>query len=159
MGYRDDFYVVANIIGYSGRLDTHPTVYFLTNLEYGCITQTHGYSQNVGRNAVCSANGYTIGNEMVRGELKLLEKLNGVAFHESRSILTRVPQGDANTMAILAQSIWKYSDEKYISDYTPEDHEQIADSEDTLRAALTGLAGARAGLAHVPPSQMKGSGT
>jgi hypothetical protein len=90
MGYRDDFYMVQYIIGYSGNLHDFPTVYFRKGNEYGHITQKHPCPQNVGRMAVRSSADYWIGNEPVHGTLKLLEKENGVVFHESRSTLTEV---------------------------------------------------------------------
>ncbi len=159
MGYRDDFYVAANIVGYSGRLESFPSVYFLTTQEYGHITQEHDYSQNVGRSKVHSARGYTIGNEMVGSVLKLVEKMNGRIFHESRTTLTTVDQNDAETMAVLGQVIWKYQDQKYITDFSRADRTQIRASQNALRTALAGLGAGRAGLAHVDPSHMKGSGT
>jgi len=48
MGYRDDFYRTANIIGYSGQIDSFPSVYFQSSSEYGHITQMHFYPQNDG---------------------------------------------------------------------------------------------------------------
>ena len=89
MGYRDDFYMVQYIIGYSGNLHAFPTVYFRKGNEYGHITQKHPCPQNVGRMAVRSSADYWIGSEPGQGTLKLLEKENGVVFHESRSTLPR----------------------------------------------------------------------
>jgi len=116
MGYRDDFYRTANIIGYSGQIDSFPSVYFQSSSEYGHITQMHFYPQNVGRMKVESAVGYTIGNERIKGVLKLVEKLNGKIFHESRSTLTRIGLGHQD-FALLEQAIWRYPAEKYISEF------------------------------------------
>lgn len=52
MGYRDDFYTVANIVGYTGELNRSPTVYFRHGNETGRITQYHRDIGNVGRNTV-----------------------------------------------------------------------------------------------------------
>lgn len=133
MGYRDDFYCAANVIGYSGQLQSFPTVYFQTKTGYGHITQEHDLSQNVGRNAVEDGTGYTIGNEMVNGVLKLVEKKNGHIFHESRSTLTKVGQNDQNTLAVLTQAIWKCPEEKYISAFSKKDLLQIGASENAKK--------------------------
>jgi len=129
MGYRDDFYMVQNILGYSGNLNDFPTVYFQKGDEYGHITQKHGDSQNVGRMEVYKSASYWIGNEMVRGKLKLVEKVNGTIIHESRSILTKVDTFDPmnkDTVALLAQSIYdRDAGEKYISSYSHEDFYKI----------------------------------
>jgi hypothetical protein len=129
MGYRDDFYMVQNIIGYSGNLNDFPTVYFQKGDEYGHITQKHPDSQNVGRMEVYKSAGYWIGNEMVGSTLKLVEKVNGKIFHESRSTLTKVDTFDPSnrdTVALLAQSIYnRDAGEKYISSYSDKDFDTI----------------------------------
>jgi hypothetical protein len=129
MGYRDDFYMVQYIIGYTGTLHSFPTVYFKKGDEYGHITQKHDISQNVGRMEVNSANGYSIRNEMVDGQLKLVERENGEIFHVSRSTLTTVDvfnPTEKATVAILAQAIYnRDAGEKYISDYGDEDFDKI----------------------------------
>jgi hypothetical protein len=158
MAYRDDFYNVDNIIGYSGDLHKFPTVYFLTSKEYGHITQEHGYDQNVGRQEVCDAKGYTIGNEPVKGELKLLEKVNGEVIHESRTTLTRVTKSDADAFAICSQAIWKYQNEKYISTFSKDVQKGIAATDKKKMALNKEIKRGPLGLEHVPPSMMKGSG-
>lgn len=135
MGYRDDFYAVGNIIGYSGSLHSFPTVYFQTANEYGHITQKHDTSQNVGRMEVSQANGYSIGNETIQGQLRLVERVGGKAIHVSRSTLTRVPASDAATLAILAQAIWKYDGEKYITHYDEETFDMM-DAAANAKAAM-----------------------
>jgi hypothetical protein len=66
MGYRDDFYVVRNIIGYTGRIsfDLPPTIYFYdcTRKLLGHITQYHPNYENIGRQKVIVAIGYLIFN-------------------------------------------------------------------------------------------------
>ncbi len=137
MGYKDNFYRVQNIIGYSGDLNNCPTVYFQSPWEFGHITQAHGTSQNVGRQQVLSAVGYWIGNEDVGGgDIRLVEKTNGVAFHTSRSTFT--PVTDA-TRGTLAQALTKYSGGKYISDYNDEIFDAIDASADAKGRVLQEL--------------------
>jgi hypothetical protein len=158
MGYRDDFYCVDNIIGYSGSLHEFPTVYFLTSKEYGHITQEHGYGQNVGRQEVGDAAGYSIGNESVNGVLKLLEKKNGRVFHESRTTLTKVTKNDADAFAVCSQAVWKYQDEKYISNFSKDVRDDIKATDKAKKALNKEIRRGPLGLEHVPPSMMKGSG-
>src|SRR5210317_838788 len=114
MGYRDDFYVAENLIGYTGDLHSFPTVYFKKGDEFGHITQKHDSGTNVGRGSVRKDSTYTIGNEMVKGKMKLLEKRRGKVFHQSRSTLTRIDDMTPDDKAIVLQAIWTYTDEKYI---------------------------------------------
>lgn len=158
MAYRDDFYHVDNIYGYSGSLHEFPTVYFLSSEEFGHITQEHVTSQNVGRQAVEDADGYSIGNETVNGVLKLVEKMDGRVFHESRTTLTRVSKSDTDAFAICSQAIWKYQDEKYISSYSKDTHKQLAETKKNKRALNKELLKGPLGLERVKPSMMKGSG-
>ncbi|HUO23133.1 MAG TPA: hypothetical protein VMU59_11510 [Caulobacteraceae bacterium] len=127
MGYRDDFYIVDNIIGYSGSLSDFPSVYFQTKGEFGHITQKHPSSQNVGRSIVQHAAGYKIENVMVKGQLKLLESMNGAVFHESRSTLKRVAELSAADKAIVAQSIWQCKLQKQIDFWSEDDFDLIDD--------------------------------
>lgn len=126
MGYRDDFYCVGNIIGYSGKLNDYPTVYFQSDTEWGHITQKHPYSQNVGRQSVEDATHYSIGNEMVNGTLKLVEKIRGHIIHESRSTLTPVDPNNFETvdfraLGILTQSIRNCPNMKYMPGFSSAD--------------------------------------
>lgn len=135
MGYRDDFYMVQNIIGYTGDLHDFPTVYFLKGDEFGHITQKHAESQNVGRMEVYSSNKYFIGNELVNGSKRLVEKINGKVIHTSRSTLTKVDvfePANKETVALLAQSIYgRDQGEKYISGWSNKDFDMV----DKARAA------------------------
>jgi hypothetical protein len=108
MGYRDDFYIVENMFGYTGKISEKPTVYFVTATEYGRITQDHENKNNIGRNKVRNTDGYTIGNE---GSMAV-ERWRGKIVHKSRHkiiLIRQVPPGD---QAILSQSIWTYKDLK-----------------------------------------------
>jgi hypothetical protein len=129
MGYRDDFYMVKYIIGYTGDLHDFPTVYFQKGDEYGHVTQKHDYPQNVGRMEVRQSNTHSIGNEIHEGTLKLVERDKGKITHVSRSTLTRVNVLDpsaTDTVALLAQSICiAGAGEKYITTYSREDFKKI----------------------------------
>ncbi|MEW7278234.1 hypothetical protein ABW636_06535 [Aquimarina sp. 2201CG1-2-11] len=85
MGYRDDFYIKDNIIGYTGKLGSNPTVYFKKGKEYGHITKYHYFVTNIGRKTVFSADDYTITNTGEDGVAE--EKANGVIFHTSLTLL------------------------------------------------------------------------
>lgn len=142
MGYRDDFYTVGNIIGYSGDLADSPTVYFVHGNEFGHITQRHPSPQNVGRTEVCAARNYTIANEMVGGQLRLLEKVNGNVIHASRSTLTAINPAsvaDADATALLARAIYTWSGEKYISQFTEDDFDKIDVAEAAKGRAMAEL--------------------
>lgn len=144
MGYRDDFYTIGNIVGYTGELNDFPSVYFQTATLRGHITQAHGYVQNVGRQQVESAVGYVLDNELVNGEMKLVEKQNGVIFHESRSTLKRIDPNNFETVSfevlgILAQAIWNHPNEKNISSFSVNDQRMIEHTEAKLQHVLRGL--------------------
>jgi hypothetical protein len=79
MGYRDDFYKEENILGYTGKLGSNPTVYFADAggvnpklqqvgdkqkvvVQFGHITQAHDDPTNVGRERVREAYSYSICN-------------------------------------------------------------------------------------------------
>ncbi|MFT3735388.1 MAG: hypothetical protein QM776_10230 [Rhodocyclaceae bacterium] len=143
MGYRDDFYMVQYIIGYTGSLQDFPTVYFIKGKEFGHITQKHNESQNVGRMEVYSSDAYTIGNEMVDGKLKLVEKIKGKVMHTSRSTLTKVDvfaPPEKETVAILAQAIYGTNrGEKYISGWSREDFKNIKATKAAMSKVLEEL--------------------
>lgn len=141
MGYRDDFYCVENMIGYTGDVHNFPTVYFLKSVTggsfYGHITQKHDMPGNVGRMEVNSQPdpAYTIGNERVRGVLKLVERGNGWQ-HESRSTLKTLGDMSANDAALCAQAIWQCQYEKNITSYSKSDQNKIG-AQMNLKAAIT----------------------
>src|SRR5580692_2502331 len=114
MGYRDDFYAVENVIGYSGKLSSFPTVYFQSATEAGHITQIHDSSQNVGRQAVFSSKGYVIENRKVNGERRLVEFVDGHAMHVSRSTFTAITGMTDGDKGVLYQAIRNNPNEKLI---------------------------------------------
>jgi hypothetical protein len=79
MGYRDDFYIKDNILGYTGTIGKDPTVYFADAggtaprlakvngkdhvlVTFGHITQFHDIADNIGRGAVMESTSYSIYN-------------------------------------------------------------------------------------------------
>jgi hypothetical protein len=130
MGYRDDFYKAENMIGYTGTLHEFPTVYFLTKKEYGHITQKHPHSQNVGRHGVGDAtNGYKIGNQQFpTGEKRMVEKRGKKVMHTSRGVLTPTKYMGDGDKAILLQAIYKWPDEKQITNFNKETRKELADT-------------------------------
>ena len=78
--YEDDFYVKANITGYTGNLNINPTVYFKSGNKFGRITQDHPNKDNIGRNVVRTVLDYTIRNRNGHAE----EYYNGAVRHRSR---------------------------------------------------------------------------
>lgn len=67
MGYRDDFYCIENIIGYTGKLSKRPSVYFYSEASdaYGHITQAHGDQTNIGREIYKVDPNYLIENTQI----------------------------------------------------------------------------------------------
>lgn len=152
MGYRDDFYMVQNIMGYTGKLHDSPTVYFQKGSEYGHITQRHPLNQNVGRMKVHASNTYFIGNEMIEGSLRLVEKIDGKIFHTSRSTLTKVDvfhPANKDTVALLARSIYNGDQgEKYNADRSDKDLDIVDGAEPRVLLLTSG-----GGLGHVSAAQ------
>lgn len=112
MGYRDDFYVAGNIIGYTGDLNNFPTVYFLSLAppEFGHITQDHWLRHNVGRETVHGSTGYTYANEVGSdGSQSLVERIHGRLKHRSRNPFTTVDDQNRGTLiqAIAAVEVQK----------------------------------------------------
>src|SRR5688572_14701187 len=113
MGYRDDFFVVDNIIGYTGKLKDLTTVYFESGGEASHITQQHDIKDNIGREVVFSLEGYGAANTDEGGDkARLLEWMGTRVIHESRNAMISVEGLSANDQALLAQSIWKYTELK-----------------------------------------------
>ena len=114
---RKDFYVPENIIGYTGSLQSSPTVYFLScpwkgfgtyfNCEFGHITQVYPENpHNVGRERVCRAAAYTIQNERgVLHEYACVKIGPGDFLHKSRSPFIEV---DDNSRDVLKKAIRRF---------------------------------------------------
>ena len=141
MGYRDDFYTKDNILGYTGKLDDNPTVYFADAgrmnpktvevdgkqqvvVTFGHITQAHDIPTNVGREQVDESYSYSIHNVMENGEEHAQEAVYGrprgaakathVDFHTSRNRFEAATKGNTE---ILARAIARFPEIKkmYVS--------------------------------------------
>jgi hypothetical protein len=119
MTYRDDFYVVGNMYGYTGQVNDNPTVYFVSATEHGRITQDHPREANIGRDVVKSIEGYYIGNQPdANGVLKCIEYEvceEHEAFdtmHRSRGPLVLISNATPAHRALLSQSIWRHTELK-----------------------------------------------
>jgi hypothetical protein len=104
--YEDGFYVKENIIGYTGKLTSNPTVYFQKGSRFGRITQDHPNPSNIGRNKVRSALDYKISNS---NGGKAQEYYNGAVQHSSRN-----PFKPANFVEkfLLSKAIDRFPDKK-----------------------------------------------
>ena len=80
--YEGSFYVRGNIIGYTGDIESNPTVYFKEGNKFGRITQDHPIASNIGRNLVRTASDYKITNG---SNGKAEEFYNGGVKHRSRN--------------------------------------------------------------------------
>jgi hypothetical protein len=118
MGYRDDFYIAENIIGYTGKIGKSPTVYFKCGQESGHITQYHENDANLGREQVLSDPQYKYGNKFFSdfNETVLFEEWpkHGI-IHRSRNLLTFRDKISKSDFAVLCQVIWLYTKEKKYS--------------------------------------------
>ncbi|HEY1648109.1 MAG TPA: hypothetical protein VGF96_09025 [Terracidiphilus sp.] len=118
MPYRSDFYCAENLIGYTGKLDDFPTVYFFkpSTGEFGHITQKHDVTNNEGREVVMiSDGGYRAVNEDVKdatGKVigRALREYSGDRLiHPSRNEF--IPKAPGNE-GVLLQAILRFVDEK-----------------------------------------------
>ncbi len=118
MGYRDDFYIQANIIGITGDVERLPSVYFQNAQgEYGHITQVHSRDYNWGRTVVRNDPGWHISNvcppDHACGAAVSHEvDGNGRFFHVSRSAFVAVAAMSAGDLDVAAQAIHRCPYEK-----------------------------------------------
>jgi len=96
MTYEEKFYISGNIIGYTGDIDSNPTVYFLNGNRFGRITQSHSDKDNIGRNKVREYSDYKIENNK---DEKAQEYYNGKTRHTSRSKFIKVTEGTRSKLA------------------------------------------------------------
>jgi hypothetical protein len=108
MPYETDFYVKSNIIGYTGDLNSNPTVYFRSGNRFGRITQAHDHQDNIGRNKVREYADYALTNNTSG---KAEEYYNGKVRHKSRSAFVPL-NGNQNTLNTLAQAITAFPNAK-----------------------------------------------
>jgi hypothetical protein len=129
MGYRDDFYIKENIIGYTGFLCNKASVYFKKTLpsgeiEYGHITQYHEDPNNIGRGKVHKAKHYEIRNTKgydVKdyGAVAIPDKdkwhsteiANGQNMHDSREPFTAINNPSVQVY-VLSSAIYLFKDKK-----------------------------------------------
>lgn len=121
LAYRPDFYTPENIIGHTGKLHEHPTVYFRDGDEFGHITQTHQYGWNVGRERVGreirGRRYYHIENQTINGALRAVEFFVDRSgrvdvFHYSRNPFIDCSRANTDQLAILASAIWRFQERK-----------------------------------------------
>ena len=119
MGYRDDFYIVENIVGYTGKLGKSPTVYFKKGDETGHITQYHELDSNVGREEVLSDPGYRYDGTMyddINKKNVLYEEWPKYRIeHWSRNPLIPRDKIDKGDFSILCQAIYLFTEKKLYS--------------------------------------------
>ena len=118
MGYRDDFYVVDNIIGITGKVHELPSVYFQNAAgDFGHITQVHQSTYNWGRTTVRNDPGWEITNlcPLQCGCRRIAaHEINGAGrvFHKSRSIYKTVAMLSTGDMDVVAEAIHRCPYEK-----------------------------------------------
>lgn len=112
MTYRDDFYTVRNIIGYTGDLMYYPTVYFKRGHEYGHITQHHMLPYNIGREEVFFHPQYHVGNYVSGGRLHGIEWEGARAIHPSRNKFIRRELFSTGVLLTLSEAIFRFPDLK-----------------------------------------------
>lgn len=113
MGYRDDFFIVQNIVGYTGDLQDNPTVYFETDEEQAHITQAHNKADNVGRGVVFTIEGHSKVNVYDPEDQKehLIEMQDGKKVHKSRNRFIAVPniENREELKTILEKAILRHN--------------------------------------------------
>jgi hypothetical protein len=122
--YRSDFFIVENIIGYTGNIHDNPTVYFMSSIEFGRITQSHDIAWNIGREPVAERfpdadTYYKISNEVKNGVEVAVEKYmlrsTGevlLPLHTSRNPFIDTRRKGMKTYALLSQAIWRFKSVK-----------------------------------------------
>jgi hypothetical protein len=106
MAYASWLYNVNNIIGYTGDVNSRPTVYFQLGRGYGHITQNHSIPSNIGREKYEIHHDYRIDNYDIDGELHAVESEATKVFHVSRNEF--IPRRDFNPGELLTLSIAIY---------------------------------------------------
>ena len=81
--YGSAFYQPHNIIGSTGDVDDHPTVYYQSGQTFGHITTAHKKPDNVGKEKVRTHSQYSMANTGKGGVLQ--EKIGAKVVHDSRN--------------------------------------------------------------------------
>jgi len=129
MPYRADFYIPENIIGYTGRIDDNPTVYFMTGPahgpnEYGHITQAHQIGPNEGREEVQRSTQYEI---RVGADGNLEEWDGGQCIHESRNPFIPVAGLNHKSKYLLSCAIARFSLQKRVGRFSKQQIDELYD--------------------------------
>lgn len=137
MGYRDDFYVSDNIIGYTGDILAEASVYFQKNAggnrSFGRITQDHDHKLNIGRNTVRTTTDYVIENRNIGGEQRCIEFYDGDVQHTSRNAFVSSADLSALQKSVLERSIYNFTEGK--GKYTASRADKAADRATETRTA------------------------
>lgn len=119
MGYRDDFYISDNIIGYTGNVHEDPTVYFAEmhfdgeRVIFGHITQSHPTRSNIGREMLRASKDYEIDNmDFGNGPVGVENMPDTGEFHISRSTFYWIYQCTPQQKAVLAGAIARFPELK-----------------------------------------------
>ena len=112
MGYRDDFYVAENLIGHTGKVEDHPTVYFQKGEEYGHITQQHSDPDNIGWENVWKHAQYSISNRLYKGLFRAVEMEGDQVVHASRNLFVGLSDISQAQKDVLLQSISRFTEKK-----------------------------------------------
>jgi len=147
MGFRDDFFVVGNIIGITGKVQELPSVYFRSAAgEYGHITQVHKSTYNWGRTRVTNDPGWVITNACPRqcgcGRVAAHEISGaGRVFHKSRSVFVKVETLSAGDLDVVSEAIHRCPYQKsdpHSRDARRAEEERYAQEWDQAHARLPG---------------------
>lgn len=144
MGYRDDFYKLENIIGYTGTVENNPTVYFIVMRErdgediyvFGRITQAHMQADNIGRERVYASAHYSgMNEEDDYGREVWVECIGERVIHTSRNPFVRIEDCSPRQKAVLARAISGFPEikERYVKNGEP-NHNENGDVQRMIRA-------------------------
>lgn len=114
MGYHDELYNVAYMIGYTGTVHLNPTVYFQRKYRYGHITQAHDIKANIGRERVGENPEYVIENKIKNGKATCIERIGDKKFHTSRNEFIPIAKCSNLQKAVLGQSVLNFTEQKPI---------------------------------------------
>ncbi len=135
MGYKDLFYVAGNIIGYTGTIQSNPTVYFQNGASFGHITQNHKIKENIGREEVFWRPNYSITNELIKNRPTCVERIGSQVIHESRNKFISVHAMSSLHKNILKRSILNFTQMKALnSSLSTDEYKRIVN-----RAKIPGL--------------------
>lgn len=162
MSYEDTFYTVENIIGYSGPLYDHPTVYFRdgagvgrarNGTRSGHITQLHEIQENIGRETVLDDVGYSIDNVVCNVHTTAPDLFQQTTCYEiwpnhqaydgspldhwSRTPIKFLDaQPNPHALAVLSQAIYLFPDEKAVRTARAYHHQAADRSQQMFQSLL-----------------------